>query len=589
MMIKFLRHGTGSAAGAARYVLADTDHLGALREGVKTLRGNAEIFSAIADSCGFKQRYTSGVIAFAPEDDPTEQEIQDVLDSFEELAFAGLEKDDYHLFAVQHDEPNGSKHIHILVPRVHLGTKKSLNIAPPNHSSVFYPWRDFWNESKGWASPKDPARRRRLGKTRDGFLLDKQKQKKGLKLEKDEREFIVDSIEQGIRAGKIKNRADVENFLKNEFLTEGVGVVSRVVKNSISVRLYEDGEDSKLGKAMRLTGAFFDAGFDAENWLAVEQEKQQKGQPSQRPKKTPDEKVVQELELRVDEILRLRAERQSKYYAYEREDIKDEDKLDLSTLIKKRPSDDITNSRRASNVSALRARVEDQYRDIKHFTEVEDELHAEVRELTNRIQLVRASISESSRQIADVTSRITDVRSSIQEQDNRIRDVRARLVVVDNKLSEQHETHKVGLLTLFAQTVQTLSYAQLNAAKLDLAPFAYSLVESKNIKTNDSVSLVKLFINSNEEALKDTLSIAHQRCVDELLALFKSGIQPVHGLEPINFDWVKENLDKSLLEIAKDFNYELDAESIEQFVAVHQADLIKLIDAQDFDFERPAF
>jgi hypothetical protein len=252
------------------------------------------------------------------------------------LAFAGLEKDDYHLFAVQHDEPNGSKHIHILVPRVHLGTKKSLNIAPPNHSSVFYPWRDFWNESKGWASPKDPARRRRLGKTRDGFLLDKQKQKKGLKLEKDEREFIVDSIEQGIRAGKIKNRADVENFLKNEFLTEGVGVVSRVVKNSISVRLYEDGEDSKLGKAMRLTGAFFDAGFDAENWLAVEQEKNnKKGQPSQRPKKTPDEKVVQELELRVDEILRLRAERQSKYYAYEREDIKDEDKLDLSTLIKK--------------------------------------------------------------------------------------------------------------------------------------------------------------------------------------------------------------------------------------------------------------
>ena len=194
MMIKFLRHGTGSAAGAARYVLADRDPLNALREGVKTLRGNAEMFSAIADSCGFKQRYTSGVIAFAPEDDPSDQELQDVLDSFEELAFAGLEKDDYHLFAVQHDEADGSKHIHVLVPRVHLGTKKSLNIAPPNHSSVFYPWRDLWNETKCWASPKDPARRRRLGKPRDGFLLDKQKQKKGLKLEKDEREFIVDSI-----------------------------------------------------------------------------------------------------------------------------------------------------------------------------------------------------------------------------------------------------------------------------------------------------------------------------------------------------------------------------------------------------------
>lgn len=587
MMIKFLRHGTGSAAGAARYVLADTDHLGALREGVKTLRGNAEIFSAIADSCGFKQRYTSGVIAFAPEDNPTDQDIQDVLDSFEELAFAGLEKDDYHLFAVQHDEADGSKHIHVLVPRVHLGTKKSLNIAPPNHSSVFYPWRDLWNECRGWASPKDPARRRRLGKTRDGFLLDKQKQKKGLKLEKDEREFIVDSIEQGVRSGKIKNRADVENFLKNEFLTEGVGVVSRVVKNSISVRLCQD--EDKLGAAMRLTGAFFDAGFDAESWLAVEQEKEEKGEPSQRPKKAPDQKVVQELELRVDEIKRLRAERQSKYYEHEREDIKDEDKLDLSILIKVRKSDDITNSRRASNVSVLRARVEDQYRDIKHFTEVEDELYAEVRELTNRIQLVRASISESSRQIADVTSRITDVRSSIQEKDNRIRDVRARLVVVDNQLNVQHETHKDALLTLFYQAVQTLSYAQINTAQLDLAPLLGSLIESQNIKTRDSVSLVKLFINSNEQALQEALGAAHQRRVDELLALFKSGIDPVHGLEPINFEWVKENLAKSLLEIARDFDYEIDAESIELFVAAHQADLIELVDAQNFDFDRPVF
>ena len=100
---------------------------------------------------------------------------------------------------------------------------------------------------------------------------------------------------------------------------------------------------------------------------------------------------------------------------------------------------------------------------------------------------------------------------------------------------------------------------------------------------------IQLFINSNEQALQETLGVAHQRCVDELLALFKSVIKPVHGLEPINFEWVKENLAKSLLEIARDFDYEIDAESIELFVAAHQADLIELVDAQNFDLDRPVF
>lgn len=393
MMIKFLRHGTGSAAGAARYVLADTDHLGVLREGVKTLRGNAEMFSAIADSCGFKQRYTSGVIAFAPEDDPSDQDIQDVLDSFEELAFAGLEKDDYHLFAVQHDEADGSKHIHVLVPRIHLGTKKSLNIAPPNHSSVFYPWRDFWNETKGWASPKDPARRRRLGKSRDGFLLDKQKQKKGLKLEKDEREFIVDSVEQGVRAGEIKNRTDVESFLKKQFLSEGVGIVSRVVKGSISVRLYEDGEGSKLGRAIRLTGAFFDHDFDAGKWLVVQAEKEAQGEPSQRPKKpAPDSKLAKELQARVDEIKMLRASRQSAYFAYEKADFKDEDSLNLSNLITQRKPDVITDSSNASNAARLAERVAEQCENIRFTQDGNHHLSAEIGQLEDRVAGQRATL-----------------------------------------------------------------------------------------------------------------------------------------------------------------------------------------------------
>lgn len=431
MMIKFLRHGTGSAAGAARYVLADTDHLGVLREGVKTLRGNAEMFSAIADSCGFKQRYTSGVIAFAPEDDPSDQELQDVLDSFEELAFAGLEKDDYHLFAVQHDEPDGSKHIHVLVPRVHLATKKSLNIAPPNHSSVFYPWRDLWNETKGWASPKDPARRRRLGKPRDGFLLDKQKQKKGLKLEKDEREFIVDSIEQGVRAGKIKNRSEVENFLRNEFLSEGVGIVSRVVKSSISIRLYEDGEDSKLGRAMRLTGAFFDHDFDADSWLALQTEKETQGEPSQRPQKpNPDSKTAKELQARVDEIKMLRAKRQSAYFAYEKTDLKDEDSLNLSSLITQRKLDVVTDSSTASNAGRLAERVAEQRENIRFTEDGNSHLSTEIGQLEDRVAGQRATLKVAQAEQKQRDRELATARESVAEASQQVAELERKHIAI---------------------------------------------------------------------------------------------------------------------------------------------------------------
>ena len=42
--------------------------------------------AAVADSLDFEHRYTSGVIAWAPEDQPTDEQIEAVLDAFEETA-----------------------------------------------------------------------------------------------------------------------------------------------------------------------------------------------------------------------------------------------------------------------------------------------------------------------------------------------------------------------------------------------------------------------------------------------------------------------------------------------------------------------
>ncbi|TNL49317.1 MobA family protein [Acinetobacter bereziniae] len=171
MLIKMLRHGTGSAARAAAYVLDEKDHMNIVRPHVEVLCGDPHLFAKIADSSPYKHKYTSAVIAFTEEDQPTDVEIKDVLKQFEALAFSGLEPDQYHMTAVLHEEPSGSKHIHILVPRLELRSGKAMNIAPPGRfQKHFHMLQDKLNFEYGWADPNDPDRARFTKKGHETYL-----------------------------------------------------------------------------------------------------------------------------------------------------------------------------------------------------------------------------------------------------------------------------------------------------------------------------------------------------------------------------------------------------------------------------------
>lgn len=155
MHIKFLNHGKGSAAHASAYVLDELDHLGNIRAGVEVLRGDATTFNAICDASAHLWKYTSGIIAWSKEDQPTHAQIQEILNDFEQHAFSGLDPSQYHLFAVLHTDDDGSKHIHVLMPRLDLHSGKSLNIAPPGHEKHFDALRDYFNIKYQWSRPDD--------------------------------------------------------------------------------------------------------------------------------------------------------------------------------------------------------------------------------------------------------------------------------------------------------------------------------------------------------------------------------------------------------------------------------------------------
>lgn len=302
MLNKFLQHGKGDPAKAASYLVDDVDHLNRPRPHIEVLRGDPQTFAAIAESIENQWKYTSGVIAWSKSDNPTDDDINEYLDAFEAHAFAGLQPHQYHFTAVLHEEDDGSKHVHFLVPRVELTTGKALNIAPPGHESYFDPLRDYFNYKKGWSRPDDPKLKRDTQTPDHDHFQQVSALKAGLsvcKTAKDIREVIGVYIEQRIQFGEIKNRHDVINALNDA----EIGEITRISDNFISVK--------PLGseKAIRLKGAFYESEFSVESYIENRTRKENDAGASNTSRfiSEQDKEYAEELRARVTELAKKRA------------------------------------------------------------------------------------------------------------------------------------------------------------------------------------------------------------------------------------------------------------------------------------------
>ena len=250
MHVKFIARGTGSAGAAADYLLGERDAAGQPRAGVEVLRGDPEQVAAVADSLAFEHKYRSAVIAWSPDDRPTDAQIEAVLDEFERTAWAGLDADRYSWTAVLHREQGGGVHVHVLTARCDLETGKSLNIAPPGWQKTFDPLRDAFNHEHGWSRPDDPARARAQQPGHRAYV-EAAKLRTGLEHEADPRELIRDYLTQRVEHGAVQNRADVVAALEEARLE-----VPRQGKSYLTVRNPDD------GKRWRLKGALYEHDFD---------------------------------------------------------------------------------------------------------------------------------------------------------------------------------------------------------------------------------------------------------------------------------------------------------------------------------------
>ena len=208
MLVKFLARGTGSAQAAADYLTRELDSQGKVRDDVTVLRGDPDQVAAVADSLEFDHTYTSGVIAWAPEDRPSDWDIDRVLDEVEQTAWAGLAPDRYSWAAVRHREADGGVHVHVLAARCDLETGKSLNIAPPGWEQTYGPLVEACNLDYGWSRPDDPARAREQQPGHRAYR-EAAALRAGIAHEADPREAIQDYLLQGVESGKVQDRPGV--------------------------------------------------------------------------------------------------------------------------------------------------------------------------------------------------------------------------------------------------------------------------------------------------------------------------------------------------------------------------------------------
>lgn len=242
MIIGFAPYGKGGSGPALDYL---TGYLvnGETR-GVKpeVLRGDPNVVDGIIDTLPFRCRYSSGVLSFAAEDRVTPEMQEEIMDRFENAVFAGLPSDRRSIVWIKHAD-KGRTELHFVVPRVDLGTGKSLNIAPTTPASrhLLDTLRESINRRYGFRDPNDPECARPVSLPAHVAKLAAQAKRLGRSAKIDIRQTITKRLLEQAEAGVIRSRADVVAFLKSYSFT-----IARSGVNYLTVVRPDTGERVRL-------------------------------------------------------------------------------------------------------------------------------------------------------------------------------------------------------------------------------------------------------------------------------------------------------------------------------------------------------
>jgi hypothetical protein len=245
MIVDFFRHGSGLSKGCLDYLLGEDRE----REYSQVLSGDVELTAQLIDSSPFAKKYTSGCLSFY-EHDLSDQDKQKIMQNFEECLFPGLDKDQYQILWVQHqdkvnqDTGETRLELNFVIPNVELSTGKRLQpfYAPVDLDRVDL-FKQITNTEHSLYDPDDPEHRQ--------LFLNKKNLPKDIK---DFKEQLHQRVYRAVANGEVADRQELVKWLELNQIN-----VTRQVKNSISIENPYEGAK----RPIRLEGEIYEQGFRA--------------------------------------------------------------------------------------------------------------------------------------------------------------------------------------------------------------------------------------------------------------------------------------------------------------------------------------
>lgn len=245
MLSKIFDSGTSNGQSPINYLMGDKDHTGKIRS-VKpeVISGDPSTTVDLINMVQRKYKYTSGVLAFKADENPTEKEQKEIINAFRKSFMPGLDTDNFNDLWVAHRD-KGNLELHFIVVREELKTGKDLNISPPGKRKTehFNSFVRVVNQRMGWDQVScDPLK---VALT----AFDLKVHNKEAKTSKVIKNYLSEKLHTNILNGKIGDRNQLIKFLKQHKIE-----ITRVGKDYLSIKMPND------QRARRLKGPMFEEG-----------------------------------------------------------------------------------------------------------------------------------------------------------------------------------------------------------------------------------------------------------------------------------------------------------------------------------------
>lgn len=397
MILKMNRKSKGKR-GVVEYLLNEREQEGT----AITLRGNPEITKALIQNIERKYKYLSGGLMFAKEEYINDEQKQEIMDTFEELLFTGIDTDKYNILWVEHSDKERIE-LNFVVPRLILDTGNDLDLYSHRRDlPLMDMWKNGINVKYGLADPNDPRRARTMTeRTRvargDGTIVANRKN-------------LDETLHKLVQKGQIKSRVQMIEILQKSGYK-----ITRQNEESISVKHEDIGK-----KALRLKGGIYSENFTSTRGIeSLSKERKQRIEAY-------DNRVARG-EARADrsiykKYLQTRVDRHEKRYARARQidspKPSSSQKRDTDDVVAK---DDNKSTRRGID-DRVRESIETSRRrreaSIKRAREREAELFRDIEEFNLRVQEQLRTAEQKLH--ADLTESRTDVETNIADNAERI-------------------------------------------------------------------------------------------------------------------------------------------------------------------------